>query len=120
MVRAQMNHSERVLQPLKSALKKTIFQRLIGESGVGKTAFRPAGQKNFLQSNGSSLMDVPDEFTLTDVSWHWILWIVGRGLRGLSRGQFEERLKVVMKEIAHAGLSETLSDQISDHCGGST
>ena len=82
---------ERVLQILSRRTKNNPV--LIGESGVGKTAIVEGLAQRIVQS------EVPDNL-LSAGSLHWIRSLVA-GTK--YRGQFEERLKVVMKEIVQAG-----------------
>ena len=82
---------ERVLQILSRRTKNNPV--LIGESGVGKTAVEGLAQR-IVQS------EVPDNL----LSRRVIALDLGSLVAGTKyRGQFEERLKVVMKEIVQAG-----------------
>lgn len=83
---------ERVLQILSRRSKNN--PALIGESGVGKTAIVEGLAQRIIS------LDVPDNLLNRRV----IALDLGSLVAGTKyRGQFEERLKVVMKEIAHAG-----------------
>ena len=83
---------ERVLQILSRRSKNN--PALIGESGVGKTAIVEGLAQRIVA------MDVPDNLLNRRV----IALDLGSLVAGTKyRGQFEERLKVVMKEIAQAG-----------------
>jgi|SRR5579863_2170098 len=83
---------ERVLQILSRRTKNNPV--LIGESGVGKTAIVEGLAQKII------LMDVPDSLMNRRV----IALDLGSLVAGTKyRGQFEERLKVVMKEIVNAG-----------------
>jgi ATP-dependent Clp protease ATP-binding subunit ClpC len=83
---------ERVLQILSRRTKNNPV--LIGESGVGKTAIVEGLAEKIVA------MDVPDNLQNKRV----ISLDLGSLVAGTKyRGQFEERLKVVMKEIATAG-----------------
>lgn len=83
---------ERVLQILSRRTKNNPV--LIGESGVGKTAIVEGLAQRIVQS------EVPDNL----LSRRVIALDLGSLVAGTKyRGQFEERLKVVMKEIAQAG-----------------
>jgi ATP-dependent Clp protease ATP-binding subunit ClpC len=83
---------ERVLQILSRRTKNNPV--LIGESGVGKTAIVEGLAQRIVQS------DVPDNL----LSRRVIALDLGSLVAGTKyRGQFEERLKVVMKEIVQAG-----------------
>ena len=83
---------ERVLQILSRRTKNN--PALIGESGVGKTAIVEGLAQRIVS------MDVPDNLLNRRV----IALDLGSLVAGTKyRGQFEERLKVVMKEIAQAG-----------------
>ena len=67
---------------------------LIGEAGVGKTAIVEGLAQRIIQS------EVPDNL----LSRRVIALDLGSLVAGTKyRGQFEERLKVVMKEIVQAG-----------------
>ncbi len=83
---------ERVLQILSRRTKNN--PALIGESGVGKTAIVEGLAQRIVS------MDVPDNLLNRRV----IALDLGSLVAGTKyRGQFEERLKVVMKEISQAG-----------------
>jgi ATP-dependent Clp protease ATP-binding subunit ClpC len=83
---------ERVLQILSRRTKNN--PALIGESGVGKTAIVEGLAQRIVSS------DVPDNL----LSRRVIALDLGSLVAGTKyRGQFEERLKVVMKEIVQAG-----------------
>ena len=83
---------ERVLQILSRRSKNNPV--LIGESGVGKTAIVEGLAQRIVQS------EVPDNL----LSRRVIALYLGSLVAGTKyRGQFEERLKVVMKEIVQAG-----------------
>ena len=83
---------ERVLQILSRRSKNN--PALIGESGVGKTAIVEGLAQRIVS------MDVPDNLLNRRV----IALDLGSLVAGTKyRGQFEERLKVVMKEIVQAG-----------------
>ena len=83
---------ERVLQILSRRTKNNPV--LIGESGVGKTAIVEGLAQRIVQS------EVPDNL----LSRRVIALDLGSLVAGTKyRGQFEERLKVVMKEIVQAG-----------------
>ncbi|HLG21297.1 MAG TPA: ATP-dependent Clp protease ATP-binding subunit [Candidatus Manganitrophaceae bacterium] len=83
---------ERVLQILSRRTKNNPV--LIGESGVGKTAIVEGLAQKIIS------MDVPDSLLNRRV----IALDLGSLVAGTKyRGQFEERLKVVMKEIVTAG-----------------
>ncbi|MBH0206212.1 MAG: ATP-dependent Clp protease ATP-binding subunit [Nitrospira sp.] len=83
---------ERVLQILSRRSKNNPV--LIGESGVGKTAIVEGLAQRIVQS------EVPDNL----LSRRVIALDLGSLVAGTKyRGQFEERLKVVMKEIVQAG-----------------
>ncbi len=83
---------DRVLQILSRRAKNN--PALIGESGVGKTAIVEGLAQRIVS------MDVPDNLLNRRV----IALDLGSLVAGTKyRGQFEERLKVVMKEIAQAG-----------------
>ncbi len=83
---------ERVLQILSRRTKNN--PALIGESGVGKTAIVEGLAQRIVAS------DVPDNL----LSRRVIALDLGSLVAGTKyRGQFEERLKVVMKEIVQAG-----------------
>ena len=83
---------ERVLQILSRRTKNNPV--LIGESGVGKTAIVEGLAQRIVSS------DVPDNL----LSRRVIALDLGSLVAGTKyRGQFEERLKVVMKEIVQAG-----------------
>ena len=83
---------ERVLQILSRRTKNN--PALIGESGVGKTAIVEGLAQRIIG------LDVPDNLLNRRV----IALDLGSLVAGTKyRGQFEERLKVVMKEIAQAG-----------------
>ncbi len=83
---------ERVLQILSRRSKNNPV--LIGESGVGKTAIVEGLAQRIIQS------EVPDNL----LSRRVIALDLGSLVAGTKyRGQFEERLKVVMKEIVQAG-----------------
>jgi len=83
---------ERVLQILSRRTKNNPV--LIGESGVGKTAIVEGLAQRII------LSEVPDNL----LSRRVIALDLGSLVAGTKyRGQFEERLKVVMKEIVQAG-----------------
>ncbi len=83
---------ERVLQILSRRSKNNPV--LIGESGVGKTAIVEGLAQRIVQ------LEVPDNLFSRRV----IALDLGSLVAGTKyRGQFEERLKVVMKEIVQAG-----------------
>ena len=83
---------ERVLQILSRRSKNNPV--LIGEAGVGKTAIVEGLAQRIVQS------EVPDNL----LSRRVIALDLGSLVAGTKyRGQFEERLKVVMKEITQAG-----------------
>jgi len=83
---------ERVLQILSRRTKNN--PALIGESGVGKTAIVEGLAQRIVMS------EVPDNL----LSRRVIALDLGSLVAGTKyRGQFEERLKVVMKEIVQAG-----------------
>ncbi len=83
---------ERVLQILSRRSKNNPV--LIGESGVGKTAIVEGLAQRIIQS------EVPDNL----LSRRVIALDLGSLVAGTKyRGQFEERLKVVMKEIVQTG-----------------
>ena len=83
---------ERVLQILSRRSKNNPV--LIGESGVGKTAIVEGLAQRIIAS------EVPDNL----LSRRVIALDLGSLVAGTKyRGQFEERLKVVMKEIVQAG-----------------
>jgi len=83
---------ERVLQILSRRTKNN--PALIGESGVGKTAIVEGLAQRIVMS------EVPDNL----LSRRVIALDLGSLVAGTKyRGQFEERLKVVMKEIMQAG-----------------
>ena len=83
---------ERVLQILSRRSKNNPV--LIGESGVGKTAIVEGLAQRIVAS------EVPDNL----LSRRVIALDLGSLVAGTKyRGQFEERLKVVMKEIVQAG-----------------
>ncbi|TKB78617.1 MAG: ATP-dependent Clp protease ATP-binding subunit, partial [Nitrospira sp.] len=83
---------ERVLQILSRRTKNNPV--LIGESGVGKTAIVEGLAQRIVAS------EVPDNL----LSRRVIALDLGSLVAGTKyRGQFEERLKVVMKEIVQAG-----------------
>jgi ATP-dependent Clp protease ATP-binding subunit ClpC len=83
---------QRVLQILSRRTKNN--PALIGESGVGKTAIVEGLAQRIIG------MDVPDNLLNRRV----IALDLGSLVAGTKyRGQFEERLKVVMKEISQAG-----------------
>jgi ATP-dependent Clp protease ATP-binding subunit ClpC len=83
---------ERVLQILSRRTKNNPV--LIGESGVGKTAIVEGLAQRIIAS------EVPDNL----LSRRVIALDLGSLVAGTKyRGQFEERLKVVMKEIVQAG-----------------
>jgi ATP-dependent Clp protease ATP-binding subunit ClpC len=83
---------ERVLQILSRRTKNN--PALIGESGVGKTAIVEGLAQRIVSA------DVPDNLLNRRV----IALDLGSLVAGTKyRGQFEERLKVVMKEIVQAG-----------------
>jgi len=83
---------ERVLQILSRRTKNN--PALIGESGVGKTAIVEGLAQRIV------LSEVPDNL----LSRRVIAFDLGSLVAGTKyRGQFEERLKVVMKEIVQAG-----------------
>ena len=83
---------ERVLQILSRRTKNN--PALIGESGVGKTAIVEGLAQRIIG------LDVPDNLLNRRV----IALDLGSLVAGTKyRGQFEERLKVVMKEISQAG-----------------
>jgi ATP-dependent Clp protease ATP-binding subunit ClpC len=83
---------ERVLQILSRRSKNNPV--LIGESGVGKTAIVEGLAQRIVQS------EVPDNL----LSRRVIALDLGSLVAGTKyRGQFEERLNVVMKEIVQAG-----------------
>ena len=83
---------ERVLQILSRRSKNNPV--LIGEAGVGKTAIVEGLAQRIVQS------EVPDNL----LSRRVIALDLGSLVAGTKyRGQFEERLKVVMKEIVQAG-----------------
>ena len=83
---------ERVLQILSRRSKNNPV--LIGEAGVGKTAIVEGLAQRIIQS------EVPDNL----LSRRVIALDLGSLVAGTKyRGQFEERLKVVMKEIVQAG-----------------
>ncbi len=83
---------ERVLQILSRRTKNN--PALIGESGVGKTAIVEGLAQRIIS------LDVPDNLLNRRV----IALDLGSLVAGTKyRGQFEERLKVVMKEISQAG-----------------
>ncbi|MEE8124835.1 MAG: ATP-dependent Clp protease ATP-binding subunit [Nitrospirales bacterium] len=83
---------QRVLQILSRRTKNN--PALIGESGVGKTAIVEGLAQRIIS------LDVPDNLLNRRV----IALDLGSLVAGTKyRGQFEERLKVVMKEISQAG-----------------
>ncbi len=83
---------ERVLQILSRRTKNNPV--LIGESGVGKTAIVEGLAQKIIA------MDVPDHLTHRRI----IALDLGLLVAGTKyRGQFEERLKIVMKEIMTVG-----------------
>ncbi|MDA2910442.1 ATP-dependent Clp protease ATP-binding subunit [Nitrospiraceae bacterium AH_259_D15_M11_P09] len=83
---------QRLLQILSRRTKNN--PALIGESGVGKTAIVEGLAQRIVMS------DVPDNL----LSRRVIALDLGSLVAGTKyRGQFEERLKVVMKEIVQAG-----------------
>ncbi|MGH7229400.1 MAG: ATP-dependent Clp protease ATP-binding subunit [Nitrospiraceae bacterium] len=88
----RMDEIERVLQILSRRTKNNPV--LIGESGVGKTAIVEGLAQRIVMS------EVPDNLLARRV----IALDLGSLVAGTKyRGQFEERLKVVMKEITQAG-----------------
>ncbi|MEK6619260.1 MAG: ATP-dependent Clp protease ATP-binding subunit [Nitrospirota bacterium] len=88
----RMDEIERVLQILSRRTKNN--PALIGESGVGKTAIVEGLAQRIVMS------EVPDNL----LSRRVIALDLGSLVAGTKyRGQFEERLKVVMKEIMQAG-----------------
>ena len=88
----RMDEIERVLQILSRRTKNNPV--LIGESGVGKTAIVEGLAQRIVMS------EVPDNL----LSRRVIALDLGSLVAGTKyRGQFEERLKVVMKEITQAG-----------------
>src|ERR687898_882738 len=88
----RMDEIERVLQILSRRTKNNPV--LIGESGVGKTAIVEGLAQRIVAS------EVPDNL----LSRRVIALDLGSLVAGTKyRGQFEERLKVVMKEIVQAG-----------------
>ncbi len=88
----RMDEIERVLQILSRRTKNN--PALIGESGVGKTAIVEGLAQRIVMS------EVPDNLLARRV----IALDLGSLVAGTKyRGQFEERLKVVMKEIMQAG-----------------
>jgi ATP-dependent Clp protease ATP-binding subunit ClpC len=88
----RMDEIERVLQILSRRTKNNPV--LIGESGVGKTAIVEGLAQRIVMS------EVPDNL----LSRRVIALDLGSLVAGTKyRGQFEERLKVVMKEIVQAG-----------------
>ena len=89
---ARAGEIERVLQILSRRSKNNPV--LIGESGVGKTAIVEGLAQRIIAS------EVPDNL----LSRRVIALDLGSLVAGTKyRGQFEERLKVVMKEIVQAG-----------------
>lgn len=92
---------ERVLQILSRRTKNNPV--LIGESGVGKTAIVEGLAQQIIS------LDVPDSLLNRRV----IALDLGSLVAGTKyRGQFEERLKVVMKEIVNAGNIIVFIDEL--------
>lgn len=88
----RIDEIQRLLQILSRRTKNN--PALIGESGVGKTAIVEGLAQRIVTS------DVPDNL----LSRRVIALDLGSLVAGTKyRGQFEERLKVVMKEIVQAG-----------------
>ena len=82
---------------------------LIGEAGVGKTAIVEGLAQRIVQS------EVPDNL----LSRRVIALDLGSLVAGTKyRGQFEERLKVVMKEIVQAGNIIIFIDELHTLVGG--
>ncbi len=92
---------ERVLQILSRRTKNNPV--LIGESGVGKTAIVEGLAEKIVS------MDIPDNLLNKRV----VALDLGSLVAGTKyRGQFEERLKVVMKEIVSAGNVIVFIDEL--------
>ncbi len=97
---------ERVLQILSRRTKNN--PALIGESGVGKTAIVEGLAQRIIG------LDVPDNLLNRRV----IALDLGSLVAGTKyRGQFEERLKVVMKEISQAGNIILFIDELQTLVG---
>jgi ATP-dependent Clp protease ATP-binding subunit ClpC len=97
----RQNEIERVLQILGRRTKNNPV--LIGESGVGKTAIVEGLAERIVA------MDVPDNLLNRRV----VALDLGSLVAGTKyRGQFEERLKVVMKEIVSVGNVLVFIDEL--------